>query len=293
MMVTAGILEPRFVRVPVQIDLAGDAWALALLSLPMTMIVITGGIDLSVGATAALSAVALGFVLESGGSIGLGVAAAMAVGTICGALNGLLIARLRIHPLIVTLATMAAFRGVALAVTRGRTLHGFPAGFSQISAGTLIGLPYPLWLLIAASIATAFFLSATAYGRFVYAIGHNETASRYSGVPTRTIKLALYTLAGSVAGVGAVFMTSRYGQAKADFANALELQVITAVVLGGVSIFGGRGHVVGVLLGVLLIHECQKFVPWHWRQTELNALVVGLLLIGSVLVNSLRLPRRR
>lgn len=291
--VLAGLLEPRFVRPAVQLDLAGDAWPLALLALPMTMIVITGGIDLSVGATAALCAVITGMLMESGSPVPLAICGALAVGTLAGAINGALIAGLRVHPLIVTLATMAVFRGIALAATGGRTIQGFPRELKELAAGTMLGLPYPLWLLIAAATLTGLFLSRSPYGRFIYAIGHNETAARYSGVPVRAIKFALYTLAGFTAGVGAVLMTSRYGQAKADFANALELQVITAVVLGGVSIFGGRGHVVGVLLGVLLIHECQKFVPWHWRQTELNALVVGFLLIGSVLVNSLRLPRRR
>src|ERR1700752_4494635 len=124
-------------------------------------------------------------------------------------------------------------------------------------------------------------------------MGHNETAARFSGVPVRRIKLALYTLSGFTAGVGAVLLASRYGQAKADFATGLELEVITAVVLGGVSIFGGRGNVLGVVLGLAIIHECQKFVPWHWRRSELNALVVGALLIGSVLLNSAVTRRRR
>lgn len=289
----AGSMEPRFLLPKVQLGLAGDAWPLAFLALPMTLIILTGGIDLSVGAMAALSAVTIGLLTRAGVPVFLAAAAGVAVGTLCGAFNGTLVAWLRIHPLIVTLATMAAFRGVALALTRGETIQGFSPGYGEVAAGTLLGLPYPLWLLAIAAIAVAVFLANTAYGRFVRAIGFNATAARYSGVPVGKMTLSLYAFSGFVAGVAAIAMTSRYGQAKADFATGLELEVITAVVLGGVSIFGGRGSLIGVLLGVLLIHELQKFVPWHWQKTELNALVVGALLIGSVLLNSLRTRGKR
>jgi rhamnose transport system permease protein len=291
--VVAGWLEPRFVRPAVQVGLAGDAWALALLALPMTLIIITAGIDLSVGATTALCAVVLGLSVEAGLPVWAGVVLALLTGCAGGALNGTLVAWLRVHPLIVTLATLAAYRGVALALTRGRTIQPFPPEFARVAGDTFFGVPFPMWLFIAAALATAIFLTRTPYGRFLYAMGFNETATRYSGVPVRAIKLALYTLSGLTAGVSAVLLASRYEQAKADFATGLELEVITAVVLGGVSIFGGRGNVLGVVLGIALVHECQKFVTWHWRKSELNALVVGGLLIGAVLVNSLMTSRRK
>lgn len=292
-MLVAGAMEPRFVTWRTQIGLAGDAWPLAFLALPMTLIILTGGIDLSVGAMTALSAVTIGLLARAGVPVWLAAPLGVVAGTLCGAFNGALVAWLKIHPLIVTLATMAAFRGVALALTRGETIQSFPDAYGEVAAGTLLGLPYPLWTLVLASVAVAIFLANTAYGRFVRAIGFNPTAARYSGVPVAKMTLALYAFSGLVAGVAAIAMTSRYGQAKADFATALELQVITAVVLGGVSIFGGRGSLIGVLLGVALIHELQKFVPWHWKKMELNALVVGALLIGSVLLNSLRTRGRR
>ncbi|CAA9399007.1 MAG: Predicted L-rhamnose ABC transporter, transmembrane component 1 [uncultured Phycisphaerae bacterium] len=292
-LVVAGQLEPRFVRPAVQVGLAGDAWALALLALPMTLIIITAGIDLSVGATTALCAVILGLSVEAGIPVWLGVLLALLTGCAGGALNGTLVAWLRVHPLIVTLATLAAYRGVALALTRGRTIQAFPPAFARVAGDTWLGVPFPMWLFVAAALATALFLARTPYGRFLYAMGHNETAARYSAVPVRQIKLALYTLTGLTAGVSAVLLASRYEQAKADFATALELEVITAVVLGGVSIFGGRGNVLGVVLGIALVHESQKFVTWHWRKSELNALVVGGLLIGAVLVNSLVTSRKR
>jgi rhamnose transport system permease protein len=208
-------------------------------------------------------------------------------------LNGLLIARAHIHPLIVTLATMAGFRGVALALTKGRTIQGFPESYGQLVQGSLLGVPLPMWCFLFAAAAATVFLSRSAYGRFLYAMGHNERAARLSGVPVTRIKLALYALSGLACGVGAVLLTSRYAQAKADFATAFELEVITAVVLGGISIFGGRGNIVGLLLGLALVHESNKFISWHWHISELNSLVIGALLIGSVLLNSLLTKNRR
>jgi len=289
----AGALEPRFVGPSIQVRLAGESWAMALVALPMAMIVITAGIDLSVGSTAGLCAVVLGLAFQTTGSLALGVITALLTGLAAGLFNGVLIARARIHPLIATLATMALYRGIALALTKGTTISGFPATFGEFVERETLFLPLPIWLIIFSAIAATLFLGSTAYGRFLYAIGHNETAARFSGIPVARTKLALYTLSGFAAGVGAVLLAGRYGQAKADFATGLELEVITAVVLGGVSIFGGRGNIVGVMLGLALLHECTKFVPWHWHISELNALVTGGLLISAVLLNSLIQRRSR
>lgn len=289
----AGTLEPRFVNPAVQVELAGDVWPAAMVALAMAMIVITGGIDLSVGAMTALCVVAIGLTVEAGASVWLAAALSLLVGLAAGSLNGVLIARLGIHPLIVTLATMAGFRGIALAITQGRTIQGFPAAYSSVVQGTILGLPLPLWAFVAAAFAVAMFLSRSTNGRFLYAMGHNETAARFSGVPVARIKFPLYALSGIACGFAAVLLTSRYEQAKADFASGLELEVITAVVLGGISIFGGRGNIMGLLIGLALLHECNKFVSWHWHVSELNALFTGGLLIGAILLNSLLTKHRR
>lgn len=289
----AGALEPRFVLPAVQVELAGDAWPMAIVALVMAMIVITGGIDLSVGAITGLSAVVIGLAVEAGINVWLAALLGLAVGASAGLLNGLLIAHVQIHPLIVTLATMAGFRGAALALTKGRTIQGFPPEYAERLQGDLLGLPTPMCAFVIAAVAVAVLLSQTAHGRFLYALGHNEQAARLSGVPVARLKFALYVLSGLACGVAALLLTSRYEQAKADFATGLELEVITAVVLGGISIFGGRGNIVGVLIGLALLHECNKFISWHWHVSELNALVIGALLIGSVLLNSLLTRNRR
>jgi rhamnose transport system permease protein len=289
----AGMMEPRFVNPAVQVELVGDVWPMAIVALAMAMIVITGGIDLSVGAMTALCVVAIGLAVETGANVWLAAGLSLLVGLAAGSLNGVLIARLGIHPLIVTLATMAGFRGVALAITQGRTIQGFPASYSSAMQGTIVGLPLSLWAFVVAAVAVAVLLSRSANGRFLYAMGHNETAARFSGVQVSRIKSCLYASSGIACGLAAVLLTSRYEQAKADFASGLELEVITAVVLGGISIFGGRGNIVGLLFGLALLHEGNKFVSWHWHVSELNALFTGGLLIGSILLNSLLTKHRR
>lgn len=292
-LVAAAALEPRFAQWGVQTELSGDVWPLGVVALVMALIVITGGIDLSVGGVTALCAVTMGISVEAGLNVWLGAGVALLTGLAAGMINGALIARLSIHPLIVTLATMAGFRGAALAITEGRTIQGFPPEFSRTVQRSVLGLPLPMWFFIAAAIMAAVALSRMPVGRYLYAIGHNEQAARYSGVPTTRLKLTLYALSGLTCGMAAILLTARYEQAKADFATGLELEAITAVVLGGVSIYGGRGNVVGLLLGLALLFEFNKFVPWHWHKSELNALVTGALLIGSVLINSLLTRTRR
>ena len=285
--ILATAVEPVFMQPATQIDMAGDLWSKALLALPMMMIIITAGIDLSVGAIVALAAVVLGMALEAGISKTIAIVATLFVGTTAGFMNGWFIARWRLHALIATLAGMAIYRGLALILTKGRTIQVDAAALGLREDSSLLGLPAPMVLFLLMSVLIAIFLHRTAYGRFLYAIGLNPIAARYSGVPTTRIQWGLYTFSGFVASLSAVFMAARYGQVKADFGTGLELEVITAVVLGGVSIFGGRGNVIGVLLGLVIIHLCSKFMSWHFHMSELTSLVIGAILIGSVLVNSL------
>ena len=137
------------------------------------------------------------------------------------------------------------------------------------------------------AVVAAVVLARTPFGLSLYAIGHNPVASRYSGLPVARITVTLYTMAGAIAGLAAAIYVARRNTAKADIGSGLELDVITAVVLGGTSIFGGSGRIVGTLLGVLAIHETRKFVGWHWEREELNVIVVGGLLIAAVLINQL------
>jgi rhamnose transport system permease protein len=282
----AAWLDPRFVSRAAQLELSTHAAELALLALPMSLIIISGGIDLSVGSTMALAAVVLGLLFEGGAPITLAACAAVATGALAGALNGVFIARIGVHPLIVTLASLAAYRGLAEGISLARPISGFPPAFLRLGEGTLAGIPIPLIIVLAASIAFAAIARRTVLGFRVYAIGDSEPAARSAGIPVNRIKMLLYTASGAAAGLAAVLFIARRNTAKADVGAGIELEVITAVVLGGTSIFGGRGTILGTILGVALIHEVRELVSWHWQHDELILIVIGSILIASVLLNN-------
>ncbi len=285
-------LEPAFVGIAAQLDLATHSIEIALLALPMTLIIVGGGIDLSVGSTMALAAVVIGLVVEAGAPIWLASAAAVLVGLFAGMLNGVFVAYVRVHPLIVTLATLAAYRGLAEGISLGRPVSGFPEGFQRIVGGTGNGIP--LALAAVAVIAIVFGVGAwrSIAGFWVYAVGDSERAARYGGIPVARMKFLLYTVGGAMAGLAAVLFVARRNTAKADIAMGIELDVITAVVLGGTSITGGRGSILGTMLGVALLHEARELASWHWQHEEAFPIVVGGILIGSVLLNNV-VSRRR
>ena len=283
----AAIVEPTFLSLRAQALLSTHVWELAIVAVPMLLIVIAGGIDLSVGATLALCAVALGLLVERGVPTGAAVPIAVALGAVLGWLNGLLVARLKVHPLIITLATMAAYRGVAEGISLGRPLSGYPDAFLQIAEGRLMGVPIPGLVFGVFALIAGFGLSKGVLGRQIYAIGQGERAARFSGIPVERVKSLLYTLSGLACGVAAVLLVARNNTAKADLGMGLELEAVTCVVLGGARIEGGTGNVLGLALGVLVIHETREFVSWHWKQSELNLVVLGCVLLVSVLARRL------
>jgi rhamnose transport system permease protein len=199
-------------------------------------------------------------------------------------LKGLLISRFGIHPVIITLATYAAFRGIAEGVSQGVSYSQFGEAFGSLARSTWLGMPLPGYIFLGFAVASAVLLARTPSGRFLYAMGHNERAARFSGVPVDRLKFTLYAASGLLAGLATLIYVSRFDTAKADSGTGIELDVITAVVLGGTSIFGGRGNILGTSLGLLLIHEAKLFVGRYWRIDELRSILVGLLLIGSILV---------
>ena len=289
--------DPSFVTVATQQGLYSHIWDLALLALPMTLIIITGGIDLSIGSTMALASVTLGMTYATGVPMSIAILAALMVGAFCGLLNGLLIAKLRVHALIVTLATFSAYRGIAEGISLPKIYSGFPPSFTAWGQQAVLQSPgkdaqlYHLhaagWLFIVSAITVAVVLWKTPFGRSLFAMGHNETATRFSGIRVDRIKLILYTLSGLTAAVVAINYSALRDTAQAAVGQQMELDVITAVVLGGCSIFGGRGTILGTILGVLLIHETREFVAWHWNKSEYVPVVIGSLLIFSVAINAL------
>lgn len=292
LLAVAGVLMPSFLRWESQLLLSRQLWELAILSLGMTLVIISGGIDLSVGAAMGLCAVMFGWTYARTENVLFASVVCLTTGIACGTLNGLLVARARVHPLMVTLATFAAFRGIAEGFSQGAAYSRFGESFSLIARGNLWGVPYAGMLTAAIAVLFAVLLRATPWGRYLYALGHNERAALFAGIPVSRMKVQLYLLSGFLSGLATLIYVSRFDTAKADAGRGFELEVITAVVVGGTSIFGGRGKIAGTVLGLLLIHETRLFVSRYWRTDELRSVVIGFLLIVAVLVYQV-LARRR
>lgn len=259
----------------------------ALIALPMTFIIITGGIDLSVGSILGLCAILLGYSWKTFGfPLELAMAFALLVGTVAGFLNGLFITRMKLPPLIMTLATLALYRGLAEGISQARSVRGYPEWFYGLGQGEALGVPTQLWLLLAAIVVFWILLSRTTFGRALYAMGHNETAARFSGLPTDRIKLIIYTLSGLMSGLAAVIFVSRVSTTRSDMGIGIELDVIAAVVLGGASIFGGVGTIGGTLIGLVLIQLLKNGLALTGVKGDATIMVIGFVLILSILLTN-------
>lgn len=259
-----------------------------LLALALTPIIITGGIDLSVGSMMGLAAVVLG-ALWRDAHLPLTIAAlvALTLGVIGGGLNGLLITRLGLPPLIVTLGTFSLFRGIAEGLTRGiENYSSFPSNFLFLGQGYVGGLiPTQLLVLVIAILAFGWWLHRTAYGRSLYAIGHSAEGSRFAGIDVARKLFLVYLLSGLAASVSAIIYVAHLGQAKSDAGTGFELMAITAVVLGGASIFGGRGTVFGTVLGLFAIVVLQNGLRLSRQPAELAGILTGVLLLVTIVLN--------
>ena len=261
-----------------------------LLALALTPIIITAGIDLSVGSMMGLAAVVLGSLWRDAHlPIVAAAAIALLVGIAGGSLNALMIARLRFPPLIVTLGTFSLFRGIAEGVTRGiENYSGFSPRFLFLGQGYVGGLvPTQLFVLIAAIALSAWWLHRTTYGRSLYAVGFSTEGARYAGIHVARRLTLVYLLSGVVSSLAAIIYVAHLGQAKSDAGTGYELMAITAVVLGGTSIFGGRGTVLGTVLGLFAIVILQNGLRLSAQPAELTGILTGALLLGTILIDRL------
>lgn len=277
-----------------QFDILRHSCEIGLLALALTPIILTGGIDLSVGSLLGLCAILFGkFWRDAGMSIPLAGAAALVVGLLGGGLNAALITWLRLPPLIVTLGTYSLFRGLAEAITRGAdTFTGFPSSFLFLGQERWLGLPTQAWVFVVVAVLMALLVHQTTFGRSFRTIGFSPEGARYAGLPVGHRLAMVYLLAGVVSAMAALIYTARLGQSKADAGTGYELFAITAVVLGGTSIFGGTGSITGTLLGVAAIAVLKNglaCLPPVMRMNgaeEMSGMLTGALLLlaltGSV-----------
>src|SRR6266550_7494356 len=261
-----------------------------LLALALTPIIITGGIDLSVGSMMGLAAVVMGGLWRDAHlPLAMAIGAALMLGLLGGALNAVMITRLKFPPLIVTLGTFSLFRGMAEGLTRGiENYSGFPASFLFLGQGYVGGvIPTQLFVLLVAIAGFAWWLHWSGYGRSLYAIGYSAEGARYAGIPVARRLGFVYLLSGLAASLAAVIYVAHLGQAKSDAGTGYELMAITAVVLGGASIFGGRGTVLGTMLGLFGIVILQNGLRLSGQPAELAGILTGVLLVATILLDSL------
>src|SRR6185503_15487013 len=263
---------------------------IGLLALALTPVIITGGIDLSVGSMMGLSAVVLGSLWRDAHlPVPFAIVITLLVGLLGGGLNALMIARLNFPPLIVTLGTFSLFRGIAEGLTRGiENYSGFSPAFLFLGQGYVGGvIPTQLFILIVAIAGCAWLLYQTSFGRSLYAIGYSAEGARYAGIPVARRLVVVYALSGLSSSLAAVIYVAHLGQAKSDAGTGYELTAITAVVLGGASIFGGRGTIMGTVLGLFAIVILQNGLRLSGQPAELAGILTGVLLVATILLDRL------
>lgn len=292
-LVVLGSLNDRFLTLDNLLNQGRLTTEVGLIALPMTFIIITGGIDLSVGSIVGLCAILLGYSWKSFGfPLPVAIGFSLLVGAAAGFLNGLVITRVKVPPLIMTIATLALYRGLAEGISQARSVRGYPQWFYVIGQENLFGIPAQLWLLLIAIVIAGIALDRTTFGRTLYAIGNNEIAARFSGLPVDRTKLIIYTLSGLMAGLSAVVLVSRVTTTRSDMGSGYELDVIAAVVLGGTSIFGGVGSIWGTVVGLAMIQLLKDGLALTGVKGDATIVVIGTVLILSTLVAS-SLQRRR
>ncbi|MCR8965317.1 ribose ABC transporter permease [Brevibacillus halotolerans] len=225
----------------------------ALIAFGMTFVILTGGIDLSVGSTLALSSALSAGLMASGGDPFLAIVVGLLAGLVMGAFNGILVAKGNVAPFIATLATMTVFRGLTLVYTEGKPITGLPDSFGSVGKSFFLQIPMPVIWMLLSFVALYFILKHTTFGRHVYALGSNEEATRLSGISTTKVKIWVYSISGLFASLAGIILTSRLNSAQPTAGTSYELDAIAAVVLGGTSLSGGKGWIVGTLIGAMII----------------------------------------
>jgi rhamnose transport system permease protein len=270
-------------------NMLADFTEIALIALPMTLVIVAAEIDLSVASVLGASSALMGVLWHMGLPMPLVIAIVLVAGTLAGLLNGLVIVRFGLPSLAVTIGTLALFRGLAYVLLGDQAIADFPASYTAFGINTVgdTFLPMPFLLVIAGAIVFTILLQATPFGRSLYAIGANPTAAQFSGIDVAKTKLKLFMMSGAMSALAGVVYTLRFTSARGDNGEGFELSVIAAVLFGGVSIFGGRGSMIGVLLSLVIIGVLRNALTLADVSSETLTIVTGALLLSSVLIPNL------
>lgn len=283
--VIIAIATPRFLTLSNITNVLTQIAVNAIIAVGMSFVILTGGIDLSVGSTVALSGAVAASVVLSTGSIPLAIIAAIIVGAVIGLINGVLVSKGKLQAFIATLATMTIFRGETLVFTQGNPISKLPESFMVLGNGSLGFLPVPILITIIVAVIAIYALSQTKLGRYIYAVGGNEDSSRLSGINTNKIKTLVYMVAGIASAIGGIILTSRIGSASPNAGTGYELDAIAAVVIGGTSLSGGEGKISGTIIGALIIGVISNGLNLMNVSPFYQSFVKGLVILVAVLLD--------
>lgn len=292
-----GALNPRMLDINMLLFSTSDFICIGIVALPLTLVIISGGIDISLGSTIGLCAIALGVLMQSGVPMGVAIVLTMALGLACGFLNAALIHYTGISPLVITLGTLYLYGGGALLLSgmAGATgyegIGGFPDGFTAFANATLLGLPVPLVMFLLITLFFWVLAHRARFGRHLFLLGQNARAARYAALPVNGMLYGVYGLVGLASAIAAVVLVSYFGSARSDLGRDLLMPALTAAVLGGANIYGGSGSVVGTALAALLVGYLQQGLQMVGIPNQVSSALSGALLIVVVIGRSVSLHR--
>jgi ribose transport system permease protein len=290
-MVVFAFLAPGFLSERNLINILQQSSINACIALGMTLVIISGGIDLSVGPTAALSAVISASLMVAGVPVPLAIAAGLGIGMLCGLFNGVMIAVVGLQPFIVTLGTLSTYRALSLIYTGGNPVLGLPPDFRAIFNGAVMGLPIPVIIVACVALVAWIVLKKTPFGEYLLAVGGNQEAAHIAGVPIIRTKIAAYVISGGLAALAAMILIGRLGAAEPILGNLWELDAIAAAAIGGASLMGGKGSIVGTILGAIILGAMRNGLTLMNVQSFYQLLATGLIILAAMLID--RMTRGR
>ena len=283
--VVFSILSPNFLTQQNILNILQQSSINACVALGMTLVIIAGGIDLSVGPTAAIAAVVVAVLMAAGVPIAVAIPLALIVGMAAGAFNGILVAYGGLQPFIVTLGTLSLYRAIALIYTGGNPIFGIPAEFRALTNSSVLGVPSPVLIIAVLAVIVWVVLNKTPLGEYFLAVGGNQEASRIAGVPVSLTKIASYVISGGLASVAGLILVGRLGAADPTLGNLWELDAIAAAAIGGASLMGGKGSIVGTLLGAIILGSLRNGLTLMNVQAFYQLLATGIIILVAMLID--------
>lgn len=280
------VLSDRFMSSSTIFTILKQVSVTGIISVGMTFVMLTGGIDLSVGAVAGVTGVLAATFMVNGMPTAVASIACLLIAALCGLINGICVTSLHIPPLIATLGSMTSLRGAAYLISGGSPVYGFDPNVKNFAQGNLFGIPFPVILMVLIFCTGAFLLFSTRTGRYIYGVGGNEEASRLSGVHVAKIKLTVYIVSGFLSGIAGLVLLSRTNSGQPSAGNGYEMDAITAVVLGGVSMNGGKGNIWLVIVGVVIMGTLSTGMVMNNINDYAQQVIKGLVLIAAVAFDS-------